>query len=269
MMTMLLILILCVAGLFLAKDWAVKTVMEYGVELVTGLPLKIGNLHIQLADTSIAVDDLFLYNPKGFPEKEMVSIPEIFINYDLEKFLNNRIIHFEEIRLDLEKLIIVKNSDGTTNIQSIKALKKDKEPPEKTKPEEGKPAAALPPIHIDLLTYKVGKVMVKDYSKGGEPVVQEYNLDIQERLENIQDFNTLVRVITFKTLTHLPNATLANFNLTDLHKQLNGMLEDVMKQIPGLKGTVDKTLNTTTDILNKTKEGVSDVFNKLPFGNRQ
>jgi hypothetical protein len=168
--------------------------------------------------------------------------------------------------MNLEKLIIVKSQDGRTNIQSIKALRqKDEERP----PQEPRPQASLPPIHIDLLTYKISKVIVKDYSGGGDPVIEEYSLNIDERLENIQDIDALVRVVALKTLTRLPNMVLQDFNLASLKGHLNGMLEGVVGQAPGLKGTVDQSLDTAADLLKKTGEGVSGVLHKLPFGNRE
>ncbi len=205
-----------------AKDMIVKVSVEKGVELVTGLSLKIRGFNVGIINTLVGIKDLRLFNPKGYKDSIMLEMPEIYVDYDLPAVFKGK-IHLQEMRIDMKEFTVVKNEKGELNLDSLKvvqAQKEGKKPQEKTAKEGGK----APEIQIDSLELKIGKVVYKDYSRSGAPTVKEFNVNLDEKYKNITDPYSLVSLIVVKTLMNTTIASLAGFDLG------------------GLKGTVSDTL---------------------------
>ena len=62
------IIFIILVVLFLARNIILKAAIEGGVGIVTGLQLNMQTFNLDLADTSLQIDDLKIYNPKGFEE---------------------------------------------------------------------------------------------------------------------------------------------------------------------------------------------------------
>ena len=239
-----------------AKNMIIKASVESGVKLVTGLNLNIRKFDLSIMKTYIGIEDLKLYNPKGYEDKVMIHIPEIYIDYDLPSIFQGT-IHLEEMRLNMNELIIIKNKDGILNLDSLKVAQG--EPTEK-KAEEPKEKGEAPQIQLDNLDLKIGKVIFKDYSKGGEPVVKVYNLNIQESHQNITDLNVLVSLIVAKALTKATLAGLTQVDFGDLQGSLGGAM-DSGKQLAAMGS--DKLGESSKSITDSLKETTSKLKEKL------
>jgi len=271
-----IILIVGIVFLFAAKNILAKTIISGGVKAITGLSLNIKSMRIGLLNSLIDIKNLKLFNPKGFEDKLMINMPEIFVDYELGEFLKGK-IHFTEIRLNLEEFTVVKNKDGVLNLDSLNVVKAKKQTTAKKDSKKKK----LPPLKIDVLKLRIGKVIYKDYSKGGKPKVKEYDVDINEQYKNIDDPYRFVSLIVFKALMNTSIARLTNFNLGPLSDGLEGTL----KGATGITLDVaDKTLETTEQAAKKTGETVKkageaakDAVQKteeklkklLPFGGKE
>jgi len=132
------------------------------------------------------------------------------------------------MRIDMKEFTVVKNEKGELNLNSLKvvqAQREGKRPQEKTA-QEGKKA---PEVQIDSLGLKIGKVIYKDYSRGGKPSVQEFNVNINEKYENITDPYSLVSLIVVKTLMNTSIARLTNFDLGGLQGTVSDTLSSAQK----------------------------------------
>ncbi|MFH1548690.1 MAG: AsmA family protein, partial [Candidatus Omnitrophota bacterium] len=188
----LIILVLLVA-VVLARNTIAKNAISAGVKAITGLDLNIGSMDVGILKSIVSIKEIKLYNPPEFSDKLMVVLPEIYVDYDLGAFLK-KIVHIEEMKLNLKEFVVVKNEKGALNLDSLKVVKDKKGAPsqeEKTKKGEFK---------IDVLQLKIGKVIFKDYSQGKNPKTIEVKLDIDEKYENITDANKLVSLIVTKAL---------------------------------------------------------------------
>ena len=123
------------------KDLIIKTSVEKGVELVTGLRLRVSSFRVGLINTLVGIKNLRLYNPKGYKDKIMLDMPEIYVDYDLPAIMNGT-VHLEEMRVNMSEFMVVKNEKGELNLDSLKvvqAQKEGKKPAEKaTEKEKGK-----------------------------------------------------------------------------------------------------------------------------------
>jgi hypothetical protein len=252
------------------KDMIVKTSVEKGVELVTGLRLNIRSMNVGILRTLVGIKNLRLFNPEGFKEEIMLDMPEIYVDYNLPAIIRGK-VHLEEMRLNLKEFTVVKNEKGELNLDSLKVVQAQKEG---KKPAEKE--AKMPEMQIDSLELKVGKVIYKDYSRGRTPSVREFNLNLDEKYENITDPYSLVSLIVVKSLMNTTIARLTDFDLRGLEGSISDTLASAQKVAEeaavetkrAIEQTTQRTQEATkqaADTIKKTTEGLKDTF-KLPFG---
>jgi len=256
----IVLVVVLVVGLSFGKNMIAKSAIEKGVELVTGLQLRMGSLNIGIVNTLVGIRNLQLYNPEGFKDKVMLNMPEVFVDYDLPAVLKG-IIHLNEVRIDLKEFIVVKNSDGKLNLDSLKVVKAQKEGKDPEEKEKGK----APDIKIDLLKLKIGKVIYKDYSKGSQPSVRAFNVNIDETHKNITNPYALVSLIVVKALARTAISNLTDFDLSGLEGTLGDTLSGAQKVATETVTKAKETVKQTTEAATKTVEDIVDKI-KLPFG---
>ncbi|MFC1645673.1 hypothetical protein ACFL2Y_00645 [Candidatus Omnitrophota bacterium] len=261
----LLIIIALLVVIFLARNFIVQSILSSGVNAFTGLGLKTGSVDIGIPETHISVQGLKLLNPAGFRERTMLDMPEIYIDYDLEAFLQRK-VHLEEIRLNIKEFVVVRNKFGETNLNSLKVVQAKKKPAEEQKKEKAK----LPQIQIDLLKLTIGKVVFKDYFVSiGEPSIKEFNVNLDEQFENITDPYALSSLIIVKALAKTSIASLVNFNLGALQKDVSDMAKKAAatakESAEKIGSEVQKAAEDVTKSLEETGKELKDAF-KLPFG---
>ncbi len=263
------VVIVLIAALIIGKNIIAKTAVTKGVKAVTGLQLDIGDMDVSLSQ--IDIDEMKLFNPSGFSDPVMVDMPEIFVAYDLGAFFEGN-VHLKEVRVDLKELTVIKNLDGTLNLDSLKAAKSEGEA-EAEMPEVEEESGKKPDIKIDLLKLKVGKVAYKDYSKGDKPKVLEYNVDLDEEYEDVTDLDKLVKIIIFNALVSTNIAKLTNFDLDSIK---NVVPESVAKAAEmgkevlegGGKQAAEAVESVTKGVTEGSAEGIKEGLEKLklPFG---
>jgi hypothetical protein len=250
----LLVVILLIV-LLIGRNFIAKTAVTGGVKAVAGLEMDIDSMDVGILNTLVGINEMKIYNPPEFSDRVMVDMPEIYIDYDLSAFIEGK-VHLEELRINLKELTVVKDKDGKLNINSLKVAKTGKEK------EPEKPGAKKETeIKIDLLDLKIGKVVYKDYSGGGEPKVLEYNLNLHEKYENITDLNELGKLILVKALMNTNIANLTNFALNSLQSEVSDTLKKATEAGKALQEIDEKI----TDILEETTQDIKDKL-KLPFG---
>jgi len=110
--------VVLVVVFFLSLDSILRVVAEHNIRAQTGLNAEIGRFHVGLLDPVVEIDNLKLYNPKGFGGTPFMVIPEIHIEYD-KPALRQGDIHITLARFNLGELDIVKNEKGETNLFSL------------------------------------------------------------------------------------------------------------------------------------------------------
>jgi len=248
----ILVIIAVVLVLLLARNMVVKVLVEGGMKKVTGLDLKTKSFDLNLQKASLRIKELRLFNPKGYREKTMLYMPDFYADYDLPSVLTGK-VHFQEIDLSIKEFFVEKNEKGELNLDSLKSLQGDKKTSEKKK--------AKRKIQIDRLRLHIGKVVYRDYSGGGSPTVNEYQLNIDQEFRNIDDLDALVRLIVFRALV---NTSIARLIGLDLNALSAGIPSSVTGAVGGALGTgreIGKTgAGAAKDVLEKTTEGLKKLF---------
>lgn len=256
-------------ALFYGKNMIIKTSVTAGVRTMTGLKLSIRSMDIGIFKTLIGIKGLQLYNPSGFEDELMMDLPEIYVDYNLGAFMKGK-THLEEVRLNLKEFSVVKNEAGGLNLDSLKVVEAAEEE-EEVIDEDKREGSKMPGLQIDVLELKIDKVVYKDYSKGTPPKVKEYNVNINERFENITDPQSFGRLIILKALKNTAIASLANFDIGKLQK---GLTETVRKTAEKTLETPGKAVEVGKEAGEKVKETAKETVEKaadtikkiLPFG---
>ncbi len=250
---LLFLIILILIVVVLARNFIVKTGATVAAKVATGLDLAVEDVKIGLGDTDIGLKGIQLQNPKGFLDERMVDIPEVYINYNLFDFFKDN-IHVEEIRLNLNELVIAKNKEGKLNIKELLLPEKD-EPDETDKSEESQDPDTPQKdknkreINIDSLKLKIGTVIYKDFSVV-PPKITEFNINIDEEIKNVNT-KSLAAYITGKALMNTTIGQLANINLDDLTGQAKDIANEMLKNVDteNLDDTIDDLGNKAKDAL--------------------
>ena len=260
-------IIIFVVGLVVmtSKNTIARVSVEKGAEMVTGLRLTIDKMDVGIMTTLIGIQKLTLFNPPQFEDKVMLDMPEIFVDYDLPAIIKGK-IHLNKVRIHMEEFTVVKNAKGELNLDAFKVVKDQKDEQPAGSSQKGK----MPEMQIDSLELKVGKVVYKDYSKGGTPQVKEFNINLDEKYSDINDPNELVTLMIVKALSGTPIARLANFDIIGLQKTIGGLLGSTQKIVAGAQ----QILTGTGQVQNVAKDAASTVQEiteaiKLPFASTE
>lgn len=202
-----------VVAVGMAKDLIIKVSVENGVEMATGLPLKMAYFHVSLLDHKVHIKGMEMMNPKNFKDRVMLNVPEIYVDYDPGAAMSGK-IHLMVLRLDLKELYVVKDAGGDLNIDHLNTVKSAKGA-RKAEP------SGIPPFMIDDLSLKIGKVAYRDYTNGTSA---EYDVGLDENFKNVNNVDTLVGIIMVKALMKTPIGALANFDVGGLQRMVSGQV---------------------------------------------
>lgn len=263
-MKILIVVAVALVALAVIKDIAIKTAVERGTEMVTGLKLKMGGFSVGVVNTSVDIKDLKLFNPNGYADKVMLDMPKIYVSYDLPRILGGT-VYLKNVMIDMKEFTVVKNEKGELNLDSLKVVREEKAGAKAAPQEQG----MAPKMHIDKLQLRIGKVVYKDYSKGGEPQIQEFNVNLDESYLNIDDPAALVSLIVVKALMNTSIARLTNFDVSGLTGNLKGTMETATKAATEAAGKVTQqaTQQAAKQAGEAAKTAAETVRKMLPFGN--
>ena len=281
---LILIIILCVfLVLIIGKNMVIKHVLAGGVKTLTGLKMHIDKTDVGVFSTKIALEGLTLYNPKDFPDKVMIEMPELYVDYDLGAMFKKN-VHLSELRINLKEFVVVRNKDGLLNLDSLKVVKETKQesaqPDKKVK--KAKPDGSF---QIDVMSLKIDKVIFKDYSVGDKPKITEYPVNINEKFTNINDPKKVANVIIVKAVLNTAIGRLTSFDVNALATSASDTLKGATKIVGSAAGAAVDTgkkaaktaTETTKQVGGKVVDAASDTVNKttdvigkvLPFGGKK
>ena len=244
--------------LSVSKDLIVKASVEKGVQIVTGLKLSIQSLGVGIFRSAVSIRELKLFNRRGFKDRIMLHMPEIYVNYDLPAIMKGD-IHLREVRIDLKEFVVVKNELGELNLDSLNVVRAEKAG---EKPGAGE-AAPAPKIRIDELGLKIGKAIYKDYTHQPTPSVREFDININEKYSNITDPYALVSLIVVKALANTAIANLADFDIGSLKGTISDTLGSAQKVAAKALETATKTTEATQDVVKGAEETVKKTTEAL------
>lgn len=192
----LIITLVILLGLGIIKNSVIKTVVTVGASHVLGTKVHIDRFAVGVFRPTVKIKGFKVYNPKGFDEGLLININEIHVRYNLLALFKGK-LHLPLIILDLEEMVVVKNEKGKLNVDSLKIVKNMEKSKEKKKEaEKNKKPSKQMAFRIDEARLNLGKVIVKDYTRGNNPIVLAYEIGVKDKvyknINSAQEFATLI-----------------------------------------------------------------------------
>ena len=187
------------------KNSIAGSAIQTAVQAVTHVPVKISSTNLSLVTTSISLKGVKIFNPSSYPDKLMLDAPEVAIHFDLPSYFKHE-LRFKEVKLNMKELVVIRNKDGSINVNELK--------PKETAKKKETQGKSAPKIKIDKLYLSIGKVVYKDYSMGSTPVVQTFDINMQNKeYRNINDLTVLTSLIMSEALMRTTLSKLANLDV--------------------------------------------------------
>ncbi|MDP2946275.1 MAG: hypothetical protein Q8N61_02375 [bacterium] len=179
-------------GFCWVRDFFIKSLIGTVATSVTGAPTRVGGLSLSVIRQSVRISNFRMYNPKGFPKDILVDIPRIGVACNLAALTTGK-IHLRQLDLEIKEIGMVKNKEGKLNVDSLKIAA------EKSGEKEKKPAKQLA-MQIDIVSLGMGRVVSRDYSVEGQPVVKVYDINLKKTYKNITSAQQLAALIISEPL---------------------------------------------------------------------
>ena len=258
------LLLLVVAGVALTGNLWLPYAMAYGIHQVTGFPTAIQKANLDLMGSKFGVYGIKIQNPGDFPKGDFVSIPEIYVDFDLSDFLESRKLHIQELRLNIEEVGVVKNASGESNISRLTSISKPKEAPTKEKLEKAKSSEELK-FFVDTLVLTIRRVRFQDQTN---PFMGERTIDLHIEREVVHGLSSPADIVRLVVLRVVYEAALGNLGVPVdlLSGQLNASL--AKGQALALQSTALAT-GIGTQALGESKRILEQASQKLPAPNAE
>jgi len=246
------IILIVIIAVCVGKNLIIKMGTQAGVKAVTGLSLKIGKFHVGVFDTKVHIKEFQLQNPKGYQDRIMVDIPEVYVDYRLLPIFTGK-VHLDEIRFHLKEFVVVKNADGTSNLDSLKVVQDSSKKEKKDAPKKDAPKKKTK-VQIDNLSLRIDKVILKVYNEDGKAKVKEFNINLNEVYKDIKSFEDIAALIVFKIATKTTIGSIVNLDVDGLGDMFSGSL-----------GSATDAAVQAQKAVNSTKDKLKGLI-KNPFG---
>lgn len=145
---------LAVIVALLSVDSLARTAMESSIRAQTGMEAQVGKVNVGLIRPTLRVENFTLYNSAEFGGSPMLTLPEIFLEYDRDAASRQQ-LHLRLLRVNLSEVNIVEDALGRTNLTAFPGWLEKFQIPKGRVPE-----GAVQFQGIDTLNLSFGKVRV-------------------------------------------------------------------------------------------------------------
>jgi len=261
LLRLVIIVVVIVVALVLARNILIKLGINSGSKMLSGLNVSVDKVDVGLTKSAAGLEGITIHTAAGFPEGTVIEIPEVYVDYNHRQILGDT-IHLEELRLRIDKVVVVKNSEGEINLLKLVKVLNERFKSEQKKAETpGKKSGKA--IKIDRLQLDVGSILYKDHSVD-PPTEKVINLNIHEVHEDISSPAMVATIITLKAMSALGMDMLSLADMDVLKgmaggslDNLKGMTDDAMQQAQGI---ADEFTKSPTNVLNKATDALKKLF---------
>lgn len=183
-----------------------KAVLTNSARLIigqaTGFKVELDEFDVNPLGGTVSVKNLRLFNPAEFNSGLFLSVREVFTNVNIEDYLRRKLIHLEQLRLNLDEITVVRNAEGQTNLSVLSSVEHQTE---SIRTERERTDAKKISFLIDELRLTMRKVNYLDYSTGeAEPKQYSFDMKVNEKvLKNVTDpaavIGTIILQIAYNT----------------------------------------------------------------------
>ena len=173
------IMVALLAGMVFLKDQLIRYAFSAGISGLLGAPVSVDKFSWNALASSVHITGLRVYNPGGFPDGIIVSIPHIDVIYDRSTIFKEK-RHFLLVNIELAEMGLTRNANGKLNVDALHLVQ---------------PGSAPVPLQVDLLTLGIGKIVYKNYHRGVEPDVRVYHLNLHKSYKGVPSAHQLLALV--------------------------------------------------------------------------
>lgn len=213
------------------KNIIVSRLLEKAAEGILGLNITIKDLDVSPLGTHLRMEGLTIYNPGGFEEKEMAYIPLVSIVCDPLEYIKNKKVHFYLLDLNVERINIVKNSEGLVNIKEIKVIQHSGQQ------QKGEKKS----FSIEILRLGLGDIYYTDHRSGGATKTRKFSVHIKDAMfSNIDSPQDIIDLVILKILANTEIGKLINMSIVPIVSDVSDVVVLTGKTVEAtIKGFLD------------------------------
>lgn len=221
--------LLAIAFLIL-REVKVKKLVEHEIEETLGIKVTIDKLEFSPLFVHIGAKGIIVHNPAGFKEGELAYINSIHLVIDPLEIISRKKPNIYLFALDLERLTIIKNSDGKVNIKEITPIKQTGAATNDGSTE----------FYFDVMILSINEVRYIEYTDSGRKE-RIYPIKINNApFVGLNNEDEVTKMILYKALENTEIGKLINLTVTSVVSNLNDAMNSAWGTAKsGLKGTVE------------------------------
>lgn len=245
-----IVLLVLIVVFLVGKDRFISRIVENTMEQQTGFPCDIGRVHVGVIAPVITIDSFKIQNPDSFGDGSAFELEELTLRY-MPLSILTKTVKFKEITMRIPEVVVVRNEERETNIERMIKNVQEGQPdkgqptPEDKEGEKGpdkdneKPEKEKSYL-IRNLTFELGTVVYRDYSKGrGEPRIDRYEVNTEKTYQDVTSAQDVIAQITTSIIMDRITSSLNKFsdeNKDEIDKFQNSLNQNIGSFIKGLKG---------------------------------
>jgi len=186
------------SGLYVTRERVLEFAVEQVIGFTIGAPVDLEGIGISQEDQTVFVKAFKIHNPKGFPGGILLYATDAKIVYAKPVIVKKQ-IQLLQIYVNVKEIVVIKRADGRMNVDALKGVNDVSNIPQigKTKKFDG-----TKKVHTDVLTLSIDKVIYKDYTVGGSPKVEVYDVKIKNKhYKDIPGVQTIVLIMLQDAMT--------------------------------------------------------------------
>lgn len=173
----------------LSIDSMARAAMEASIRAQSGLDVRIKRVEIGLIRPTFRIEDFVLYNPADFGGSPLLTVPEVFIEYDRDAARAQQ-LHLRLARLNIAEVQVIEDAAGRTNLAAIGAILGKLQVP-RTQPG----GSTLQFQGTDTLNLSLGRIRKTSLRDPGQNI--DINLGMQnEIVRNVRSETNLYPLLT-------------------------------------------------------------------------
>ena len=195
-------IVLAFISILIMKKTVLTNVARLIVGQATGFKVELDEFDVNPISGTATVKNMRLFNPPEFNSGVFLNLRELFANINIADFFKRKLIHLEQLRLNLDEITVVRSADGKTNLSALSSVENQREP---ARTEQERTSSEKISFLIDELHLTMRKVNYLDYSSGGpEPKRYSFDMKVNEKvLKNITNpaaiMGTIILQIAYNT----------------------------------------------------------------------
>ena len=216
----LLILIIILSIFILLKNIITHYALEAAIEKNYNIQISIRDLDVSFTGRHVRMEDVTIYNPPEFEERVAGFLTKVEIYFKPISYLARRKWHFNYLGVEIDKMNIIRNKNGTINLKRLDELRKNGSGQTGEEVAEEKPGK----LEVDTFYLKIDDVYYIDHTPRGKPKTMYFDLKFDQGFENIDSFKDVGDVILYTIISKTTIGKLLNLATGPLTQDIGNLV---------------------------------------------